>query len=133
MFDGYFRQLFNANNLLHGSIGNYECKTFRCLLFAYRCLADTGRAEPNADGGMTFVLDAKQLEGRMFVEPIDGGLMTMLQWRYNPTLLTHYFSATFRPFCAVLSPFFRGCRLPGAKTERTGEIWGRNGRETAVT
>ena len=24
--------LFNANNLLHGSIGNYECKTFRCLL-----------------------------------------------------------------------------------------------------
>lgn len=30
---------------------------------------------------MTFVLDAKQLEGRMFVEPIDGGLMTMLQWQ----------------------------------------------------
>ena len=27
------------------------------------------------------------------------------------------FSATFRPFCAVSSPFFRGCRLPGAKTE----------------
>ena len=58
---------------------------------------------------------------------------------YNPTLLTHYFSATFRPFCAVFSPFFRGFRLPGAKTERTGEkwrkmgeIWGRNGRETAV-
>jgi len=70
------------------------------------------------------------------------------QWRlakraswYNPTLLTHYFSATFRPFCAVFSPFVRGVRLPGAKTtERTGEewrkmggIWGRNGRETAVT
>ena len=59
--------------------------------------------------------------------------------RYNPTLLTHYFSATFRPFCAVFSPFFRGFRLPGAKTERTGEkwrkmgeIWGRNGREIAV-
>ena len=58
---------------------------------------------------------------------------------YNPTLLTHYFSATFRPFCAVFSPFFRGFRLPGAKTERTGEkwrkmgeIWGRNGRETAA-
>ena len=51
---------------------------------------------------------------------------------YNPTLLTHYFSATFRPFCAVFSPLFRGFRLPGAKTERTGEIWGRNGRETAV-
>eukprot|EP01047_Picozoa_sp_COSAG01_P108192 COSAG01_NODE_37135_length_508_cov_0.633252_1_plen_128_part_01 len=32
--------------------------------------------------------------------------------RYNPTLLTHYFSATFRPFCAVFSPFFRGFRLP---------------------
>ena len=49
------------------------------------------------------------------------------------------FSATFRPFCAVFSPFFCGFRLPGAKTERTGEkwrkmgeIWGRNGRETAV-
>ena len=62
-----------------------------------------------------------------------------VKW-YNPTLLTHYFSPTFRPFCAVFSPFFRGCRLPGAKTERTGErwrkvgeIWGRNGRETAVT
>ena len=54
---------------------------------------------------------------------------------FNP----HYFSATFRPFCAVFSPFFRGFRLPGAKTERTGEkwrkmgeIWGRNGREIAV-
>ena len=49
------------------------------------------------------------------------------------------FSATFRPFCAVFSPFFCGFRLPGAKTERTGEkwrkmgeIWGRNGRETTV-
>ena len=59
--------------------------------------------------------------------------------RYNPTLLTHHFSATFRPFCAVFSPFFRGFRLPGAKTERTGEkwrkmgeIWGSNGREIAV-
>ena len=59
---------------------------------------------------------------------------------YNPTLLTHHFSPTFRPFCAVFSPFFRGLRLPGAKTERMGdelrkmgEIWGRNGRETAVT
>ena len=27
------------------------------------------------------------------------------------------FSATFRPFCAVFSPFFCGARLPGAKTE----------------
>ena len=45
MFDGYFRQLFNANNLLHGSIGNYECKIFRCLPFAYRCLLT--REEPN--------------------------------------------------------------------------------------
>ena len=26
--------LFNANNLLHGSIGNYECKSGRCLLCA---------------------------------------------------------------------------------------------------
>ena len=59
--------------------------------------------------------------------------------RYNPTLLTHHFSATFRPFCAVFSPFFRGFRLPGAKTETTGEkwrkmgeIWGRNGRETVT-
>ena len=40
----------------------------------------------------------------------------------------------------MFSPFFRGFRLPGAKTERTGEkwrktgeIWGRNGRETVVT
>ena len=55
--------------------------------------------------------------------------------RYNPTLLTHYFSATFRPSCAIFSPLFCGFRLPGAKTERTGEewrkmgeIWGRNGR-----
>ena len=54
--------------------------------------------------------------------------------------LTHYLSATSRPFCAAFPPFFRGFRLPGAKTERTGEkwrktgeIWGRNGRETAVT
>ena len=52
--------------------------------------------------------------------------------------LPPYFSATFRPFCAVFSPLFRGFRLPGAKTERTGErwrkmgeIWGRNGREIA--
>ena len=59
---------------------------------------------------------------------------------YNPTLLTHCLPATFRPFCAVFSPFFRGFQLPGAKTERAGEqwrkmgeIWGRNGRETAVT
>ena len=59
---------------------------------------------------------------------------------YAPTLLTHYFSAAFRPFCAVFSPLFRGFWLPGAKTERTGErrrkmgeIWVRNGRETAVT
>ena len=58
---------------------------------------------------------------------------------YNPTLLTHYSSAAFRPFCVVFSPFFRGFRLPGAETERTGEkrrkmgeIGGRNGRETAV-
>ena len=50
--------LFNANNLLHGSLGNYEY------------------------GGMTFVLDAKKLgaEERMFMEPIDGGLMTQTQW-----------------------------------------------------
>ena len=54
--------------------------------------------------------------------------------------LPPFFPATFRPFCAVFSPFFRGFRLPGAKTERMGdelrkmgEIWGRNGRETAVT
>ena len=37
--------LFNANNLLHGSIGNYECKIFRCLPFAYRCLLT--REKPN--------------------------------------------------------------------------------------
>eukprot|EP01052_Picozoa_sp_SAG31_P034481 SAG31_NODE_4035_length_3645_cov_1.508460_2_plen_982_part_00 len=48
--------LFNANNLRRASIGNYEY------------------------GGMTFVLDAAKLSGRMLVEPIDGGLMTMLQW-----------------------------------------------------
>ena len=54
--------------------------------------------------------------------------------------LPPYFPATFRPFCAVFSPFFRGFRLPGAKTERTGEKWrkmgeicGGNGREIAVT
>ena len=51
----------------------------------------------------------------------------------------HCFSAVLRPFCAVLSPFFCAVWLPGAETERTGEkwrkmgeIWGRNGRETAV-
>ena len=44
-----------------------------------------------------------------------------------------------RPFCAVFPPFLCTVRLPGAETERTGEkwrkmgeIWGRNGRETAV-
>ena len=59
----------------------------------------------------------------------------MVSQRHLPPV----FSATFRPFCAVFSPFFCGFRLPGAKTERTGEkwrkmgeIWGRNGRETAV-
>ena len=49
--------LFNANNLLHASIGNFEY------------------------GGMTFVLDSRRLSGRMLVEPIDGGLMTMRQWQ----------------------------------------------------
>ena len=53
--------------------------------------------------------------------------------------LAHCFSAVLRPFCAVFPPFFCAVRLPGAETERTGEkwrkmgeIWGRNGRETAV-
>ena len=52
---------------------------------------------------------------------------------------THCFSAVLRPFCAVFPPFLCAARLPGAETERTGqkwrkmgEIWGRNGRETAV-
>ena len=51
----------------------------------------------------------------------------------------HCFSAVSRPFCAVFPPLFCAVRLPGAETERTGEkwrkmgeIWGRNGRETAV-
>eukprot|EP01045_Picozoa_sp_COSAG04_P034541 COSAG04_NODE_7608_length_1098_cov_1.418418_1_plen_221_part_01 len=55
----------------------------------------------------------------LFTNPRDDDY-TIGWHRYNPTLLTHYFSATFRPFCAVFSPFFRGFRLPGAKTERTG-------------
>ena len=62
------------------------------------------------------------------------GFVPLCQIWYNPTLLTHYFSATFRPFCAVFSPFFRGFRLPGAKAERTGERWrkmGEFGGETA--
>ena len=53
--------------------------------------------------------------------------------------LAHCFSAVSRPFCAVFPPLFCAVWLPGAKTERTGEkwrkmgeIWGRNGRETAV-
>ena len=52
---------------------------------------------------------------------------------------TPCFSAVCRPFCAVFPPLFRAFRLPGAKTERTGEkwrtmgeIWARNGRETAA-
>ena len=57
-----------------------------------------------------------------------------------PTPLpAHCFSAVLCPFCAVFPPFFCAVWLPGAKTERTGEklrkmgeIWGRNGRETAV-
>ena len=51
----------------------------------------------------------------------------------------HCLSAVFRPFCAVFPPSLCVARLPGAETERTGEkwrkmgeIWGRNGRETAV-
>ena len=59
--------------------------------------------------------------------------------RYPNATCPPIFSATFRPFCTVLSLFFCGFRLPGAETERTGEkwrkmgeIWGRNGRETAV-
>ena len=53
--------------------------------------------------------------------------------------LAHCFSAVSRPFSAVFPPFLCAVRLPGAETERTGEkwrkmgeIWGRNGRETAV-
>ena len=45
MFDGYFRQLFNANNLLHGSIGNYECKTFPASFL--RTDVSLTRDEPN--------------------------------------------------------------------------------------
>ena len=63
------------------------------------------------------------------------GFSKLVSQRHLPPV----FSATFRPFCAVFSPFFCGFRLPGAKTERTGEkwrkmgeIWGRNGRETTV-
>jgi hypothetical protein len=50
--------LFNANNLLHEALGNDQY------------------------GGMTYVLDAKKLsaEQRMFMEPVDGGLMTQTQW-----------------------------------------------------
>ena len=51
----------------------------------------------------------------------------------------HCFSAVSRPFSAVFPPSLCVARLPGAETERTGEkwrkmgeIWGRNGRETAV-
>ena len=51
----------------------------------------------------------------------------------------HCFSAVSRPFSARFPPFLCAVRLPGAETERTGEkwrkmgeIWGRNGRETAV-
>lgn len=51
--------LFNANNLLHEALGNDQY------------------------GGMTYVLDAKKLsvEQRMFMEPVDGGLMTQTQWK----------------------------------------------------
>ena len=63
----------------------------------------------------------------------------MLRTWYPNATCPPIFSATFRPFCAVFLPFFYNLRLPGAKTERTGEkwrkmgeIWGRNGRETAV-
>jgi hypothetical protein len=58
--------LYNANNLLHASIGNYEY------------------------GGMTFVLDSQKLQGRMFMEPIDGGLMTMMEfgnWKFWAELI----------------------------------------------
>eukprot|EP01045_Picozoa_sp_COSAG04_P029014 COSAG04_NODE_4657_length_1963_cov_364.774678_4_plen_99_part_01 len=57
----------------------------------------------------------------------------------SPRSTTRCFSAVSRPFCAAFPPFFLAFRLPGAKTERTGErwrkmgeIWGRNGAETAV-
>ena len=63
-----------------------------------------------------------------------GPMMTVSQ-RHS----AHCFSAVSRPFSAVFPPLFCAVRLPGAKTERTGEkwrkmgeIWGRNGRETAV-
>ena len=54
--------------------------------------------------------------------------------------LARCFSAVLRPFCAVFSAVLCAVRLPGAETERMGEnwrkmgeIWGRKGRETAVT
>ena len=68
-------------------------------------------------------------------EPRDDAPMIQVSQRHP----AHCFSAVLRPFCAVFPPFFCAVRLPGAETERTGEkwrkmgeIWGRNGRETAV-
>ena len=62
-------------------------------------------------------------------------LFSMVTQRHS----AHCFSAVSRPFSAVFPPLFCAVWLPGAETERTGEkwrkmgeIWGRNGRETAV-
>ena len=41
--------------------------------------------------------------------------------------LAHCFSAVSRPFSAVFPPLFCAVRLPGAKTERTGEKWRKMG------
>ena len=66
-------------------------------------------------------------------------LLPMITIPVSQRHLAHCFSAVSRPFSAVFPPFFCAVWLPGAKTERTGEkwrkmgeIWGRNGRETAV-
>eukprot|EP01045_Picozoa_sp_COSAG04_P020459 COSAG04_NODE_2097_length_4792_cov_3.593011_3_plen_285_part_00 len=75
-------------------------------------------------------------DGKEYVDYVMGGGPMMLVGQRH---LAHCFSAVSRPFCAVFPPLFCAVWLPGAKTERTGEkwrkmgeIWGRNGRETAV-
>ena len=98
-----------------------------------------GQAGSGADhrvpGELAPLFASSKSHARQAADEMEFWPMIMVSQRHP----AHCFSAVLRPFCAVFSPLFCAVRLPGAETERTGEkwrkmgeIWGRNGRETAV-